>query len=66
MSKIAIKDWQGRVQGYIDERPNGDKYVSDWRGVQQGRYIKAQDVTKDFYGRVIAKGDMASALIKFD
>lgn len=59
----TIRDFYGRVLGYIETESNGDKTVRDFYHVILGYYNKRQDVTTDFYRRIIGRGDMSSALI---
>ena len=63
MSRQTIKAWNGKILGFIDEYPNGDKIVRDFYGKILGKYDKAFNVTRDVYGRIIAKGDQSSMLI---
>lgn len=59
----TIKDWRGKVLGFIDTYSNGDKVIRDFNLRILGRYDKKLDVTKDFYGRVLAKGDQLPMLL---
>lgn len=64
MSSIeTIRDFTGKVIGKIETDSNGNKLVRDFYGKVLGRYDKTYDVTRDFSGRVIARGDVAAALI---
>lgn len=58
-----IKDFYGRVLGYIEEDSSGNKTARDFYHRILGKYVKSQNVTKDFYGRVISKGDTVVGLI---
>lgn len=60
---IEIKDFYNRVVGRIEEHPNGDKTVRDFYGKILGYYKKQENVTKDFYNRIIARGDASNSLI---
>lgn len=60
-----IRDFTGRIMGYIETDNVGNKIVRDFYRVVLGKYDKKNNVTRDFYGRVIAKGDASSSLIKF-
>lgn len=64
MAKETISEYSGRVIGYIETQSNGDKKVTDYRGVILGYYKKAQNVTTDFSGRILYRGDMSAALLK--
>ena len=61
--KTPIKDFYGRIIGWVQEDSNGNKKLTDFRGRINGRYDKATDTTRDFYGRVVAKGDQLSMLL---
>lgn len=64
MSEQLIKDCYGNIIARIDEQSNGDKIVKNFYGQILGKYDKALDVTKDFYGRIVAKGECVGILIK--
>jgi len=63
MKETLIKDFHGRILGRIQTDENGDKTVKDFHGRVLGRYKKTQNVTTDFYGRIIARGDASASLI---
>lgn len=62
----VIRDFSGRIVGYIETDAQGNKTVRDFYRVILGKYDKRNNVTRDFYGRVIARGDASASLIKFD
>ena len=64
MAEELIKDCYGNIIARIDEQTNGDKIVKNFYGQILGKYDKALDVTKDFYGRIVAKGECTGILIK--
>lgn len=61
-----IKDYYNRIIGYIETKPNGDKIGYDFYLRIVGYYEKNSNLTKDFYRRVVGRGDMLSALIASD
>ncbi len=63
MAVDEIREWGGRIVGYIETKPNGDKTGKDFYGRILGYYEKGSNTTKDFYGTIIAKGDILSALV---
>lgn len=63
MNEEIIRDFYGRIIGYIQTQPNGDKIVRDFYRRILGRYNKATNTTRDFYGRIIARGDQSSMLL---
>ena len=63
----TIKDFYNRLIGYIetDDR-TGDKVGKDFYHRIVGYYNKKQNVTTDFYRKIISRGDMLSSLITED
>lgn len=61
-----ILDWRGRVIGRIDTDQDGNKWVKDFYGKVKGKYNKKANVTTDFYGRKIAKGDQCALLLNMN
>lgn len=59
----VLKDWKGNIIGYIETKPNGDKTIRNFYRQVKGTYNKQQDVTRDFYGRIVAKGDCLTMLL---
>lgn len=62
----VIKDFYGRIVGYIEEDNKGNKTVRDFYRRITGYYDKKLNITKDFYGRIIAKGDASGSLIDYN
>ena len=58
-----IKDFYGAVIGYIDKATNGDEVAHDRYGKILGSYSKSCNVTKDFYGKIIATGNIVASLV---
>lgn len=63
MAKETLRDFQGRIIGYIETYPNGNKRLTDFHNRILGTYEKSLNVTKDFYGRIVAKGDCLTMLL---
>lgn len=63
ISRQAIRSFNGRTLGYIDTLPNGDKEIRDSSGRYLGKYDKRLDVTKDYAGRLLYRGDQSSMLL---
>lgn len=61
----TIRDFNGRIVGYIETDAQGNKVIRDFYKVILGRYDKKNNVTRDFYGRIVARGDASASLIKF-
>jgi hypothetical protein len=60
--RTTIRDFYGRIIGYIDLDTSGDKIIRDFYGKILGRYDKKLDLTRDFYGKILAHGDQSSML----
>ncbi len=57
MSREAIKDWTGKVVGWIDKDDRGNKTIREYNYKIVGKYDSSTNTTRDFHGRVVAKGD---------
>lgn len=58
-----IKDYYNRIIGYIETKPNGDKIGYDFYLRIVGYYEKNSNLTKDFYRRIVGRGDILASLI---
>ena len=65
-NEVVIKDFYGKIIGYIETLPNEDRIVRDFYRRIIGRYDKKANTTKDFYGRVIGRGDLSSLLFSLN
>lgn len=60
----TIKDSAFRPIAILTYEDNGDIKVQDWSSrMIVGYYRKSRDVTTDFYGRIIARGNAVGMLI---
>lgn len=58
IQRERIKDWRGKIIGFIEtDTLTGNKKIKDFYGKIKGKYNKRLDITQDFYGRQVAKGD---------
>lgn len=62
-NEVAVKDFYGKIIGFIETKPNGDKVVRDFYRRILGRYDKKTDATKDFFGRILYRGDNTGLLL---
>jgi hypothetical protein len=62
MAKETIRDFYGKIIGYIETKPNGDKVVRDFYNKILGYYYASRNVTTDFYNKIIARGDCCGML----
>ena len=63
-TKEPIKDWQGKILGFMETESNGNKVLRDFYGRILGKYDQSLDVTRDFYGRQVGKGDVLMTLLR--
>jgi hypothetical protein len=65
-NRQTIKAWNGKIIGSIETDAYGNKTIRDFYGKILGRYIKSLDVTRDFRGKLIAKGDQSAMLFSLN
>ena len=63
MQTITLKDFQGRIIGYVEIDNNGKKTLRDFYKRILGYYDPKRNVTTDFYGTVVAQGDCLTMLL---
>lgn len=63
MAREVVKDFYGKILGSLETQSNGDIIARDFYGKILGRWDKKMNVTKDFFGRIIARGNITSGLI---
>ena len=59
----TIRDFYGKIIGYYEHMPNGDITVRNFYRQILGYYRANRDVTTDFYGRIIARGNAIGMLL---
>ena len=62
-TKLVIREFSGKIIGYIYVDEQGKKTVKDFYGKILGYYYPDRDVTTDFAGKILAHGDITSALL---
>ncbi len=58
-----LKDFKGRIYGYIHTQSNGDVWAYNWKGQLVGKYLRNEDVTRDWYGHNVSTGNVVASLI---
>lgn len=67
IQRQRIQDWRGKLIGFIDtDSVTGDKIIRDFYGKITGKYIKRLNITQDFYGRTVAKGDQSAMMLTYE
>ena len=59
----TIRTFEGSIVGYLDHESGGDITVRAFSGRILGKYCAREDVTRDFYGKILYRGNMAPALL---
>ena len=60
----AIKDYSGKIIGWVETQSNGNKILRDFPGRILGKYVRNIDATLDFNGRKVAQGDCLMMLLR--
>jgi hypothetical protein len=55
--KTAIRDASGKILGFIEEDKDGNQRCRAFTGQILGYYDKAADVTRNFVGRIVTRGN---------
>ena len=63
MATEVIKDFGGKIIARIETDSQGNNKVRNFGGKILGRYDARTNTTKDFNGRILAKGDATGMLI---
>lgn len=58
-----LRDFTGKIIGFIETDTKGNKTVRDFYRRIKGYYDADLDVTRDFYKRIVARGDVSSSLL---
>lgn len=67
MKEEQIRGFNHQIIGLVEHYPNGDKTVREWPSRRiLGRYKANEDLTRDFFGRIIGRGDMVVSLLYKD
>lgn len=63
ISKEPIRQFGGKIIGWIETDKDGNQQVRDFYGKILGKYDKSLNVTRDFYGRILTKGNTVAGLV---
>ena len=63
MTEQKIRDFYGRIVGTLETDSQGNVTARDFYGRIKGKYQKYDDTTRDFYNRVISKGNTVASLL---
>lgn len=63
LKRQQIRDFYGRLLGTVYTDTQGNRILRDFHGRLRGKYDKKQDVTRDFYGKIVSHGDSLTSLL---
>ena len=63
ISKEAVRVFSGKIIGYIETDKNGNQQARDFYGKILGTFDKQYNVTRDFQGRIIGRGNQVAGLV---
>lgn len=63
VNKVAVRRASGRIIGFIETDKDGNKQARNFYGRILGTYDKRLNVTRDFYGRIVTRGDSVIGFI---
>lgn len=67
ITKQRVQDWRGKLIGFIEtDSVTGNKVIRDFYGRIKGKYNKKLNITQDFYGRTVARGDQSAMMLTYD
>lgn len=58
-----VKDWTGRVLGWIETDKKGNQIIKNFGGKVLARYDAVNDRTTDFAGKMLSRGNTAISYI---
>lgn len=65
-NKTTIRDFYGRILGYVYEDAKGNKVVRNFYGQIVSKYDKATNTTRNFYNQIIGRGDISTSFLYND
>ena len=63
VSKEPIRQFGGKIIGWVETDKFGNQLVRNFGGKIIGRYDKINDCTRDFGGKILTKGNTAIGLL---
>lgn len=63
ISKEPIREFSGKILGWLETDKDGNKQVRDFSGRILGTYDKKFNVTREFNGKILTQGDTLIGLL---
>ena len=59
ISKEPVREFGGKIIGWVETDKDGNQDIRTFTGAIIARYDARMKVTRDFYGRILTKGNTA-------
>ena len=63
ISKEPVREFNGKIMGFIETDRDGNQQVRAFYGRILGTFDKKMNVTRDFYGRILTRGNTVLGLL---
>jgi len=63
MARESVKDWMGRILGWVDTNSDGNQIAYNFGLRVLAKYDAQRNITTDFAGRKLSEGNTAIAYI---
>ena len=63
ISKEPVREFNGKIMGFIETDKDGNQQVRDFYGRILGTFDKKMNVTRDFHGRFLTRGNTVLGLL---
>lgn len=64
MALTYLRDRNGFIIGKVEVLRNGDKMLMDRNGHILGKYLSKTNLTIDYYGHIVGRGDVLTMLLR--
>ena len=62
--KIPVKNFSGKILGYIEYKPNGDQELKNYSGMILGTFNATRNITQNYSGTILNYGNTLTMLLK--
>ena len=63
INKEPVRDFYGKILGFVETDRDGNQQVRAFSGKILGFYDKKLNVTRDFYGKILSRGNTSMGLL---
>ena len=62
--RTPLRDFYGKILGFLESDADGNQRLRDFYGKILGTYDADADVTRDFYGTIVGRGNVLGTLLR--